>query len=44
MMKRSTEVKQYLRNYLRIYFALFIGAYRQMRYELRRRDRDLRRN
>ena len=44
MMKRSTEVKRYLRNFLRIYFAPFIGAYRQMRYELRRRGRDLHRN
>ena len=44
MMKRSTEVKRYLRNFLRIYFAPFIGAYRQMRLELQRMDRDFRRN
>jgi len=43
-MKRSTEVKQFLRNFLKIYFAPFVGAYRQMRHELRRMDRDLHRN
>ena len=38
-MKKFTDWKYYLR----IYFSPFIGAYRQMRSELRRADRTLHR-
>ena len=40
MMKRSAEVKRFLRNFLRVYFAPVIGAYRQMRHELRKATRE----
>lgn len=42
-MKRGTEIKRFLRNSVRIYFAPFIGAYRQMQHELRKAAREQRR-
>ena len=42
-MKRGIKVKRFLRNSVRVYFAPFIGAYRQMRYELRKAAREQRR-
>lgn len=40
----NSSFKQFLRDSVRVFFAPAFGAYRQMRYELRRIDRDLRRN
>ena len=44
MTKPNTDFKRILKSSLRLYFAPLVGAYRQVRFELRRVDRDIRRN
>ena len=41
-MMTTSNLKRILRDSLRIYFAPLVGAVRQMRYELRRVDRETR--
>lgn len=42
-MKRGIEMKRFLRNSVKVYFAPFIGAFLQMRRELRKAAREQRR-
>jgi hypothetical protein len=44
MMITKTYIKRFLMDSVRIFFAPLIGNYKQMRLELRRVDRDIRRN
>ena len=44
MMITKNYIKRFLMDSVRIFFAPLIGAYKQMRLELRRVDRDIRRN
>jgi hypothetical protein len=40
----KSYIKRFIGDCVRVFFAPLIGAYKQMRLELRRVDRDIRRN